>query len=381
MNPWEIWLWPWIVASALARRALETIHGSIETIDNNAALALNESEWVSPNHVTVELDAMSLRDFSLAPSKQRPVLVVAPCALHDARIADLAAGHSLIEALRDNDCRRLFLIEWKSATAKTKLRTIDSYLSDLNVAMDDIGPPVDLIGLCQGGWLSLIYAARFREKVRRLVLVGAPIDVMAEPSQPSARARMTPDAVIDDIIRAGNGLVLGRTLLDLWPQADDESAFIVDALQFPGPPVNEKGRRTIETFRRWQQRPLNLPGPYFSEVCAWVFRENRIAAGRFCALGRRVDLRELHCPLFLLAGDRDSIATPGQVLAAATLTGAHACDIETAMAPCGHLALFVGQDTLKSIWPRIARWLSEEGIREGKSRSATRGSPSVGLPP
>jgi pimeloyl-ACP methyl ester carboxylesterase len=54
------------------------------------------------------------------------------------------------------------------------LRTIDSYLSDLNVAVDDIGPPVDLIGLCQGGWLSLVYAARFAGKVRRLVLAGAP---------------------------------------------------------------------------------------------------------------------------------------------------------------------------------------------------------------
>jgi poly(3-hydroxyalkanoate) synthetase len=68
--------------------------------------------------------------------------------LHDATIADLSSGHSLIETLRANGCSRLFLIEWKSATAKTKLRTIDSYLCDLNVAVDDIGPPVDLIGLC-----------------------------------------------------------------------------------------------------------------------------------------------------------------------------------------------------------------------------------------
>jgi len=36
--------------------------------------------------------------------------------------------------------------EWKSATAKTKLRMIDSHLCDLKVVMDDIGPPVDLIG-------------------------------------------------------------------------------------------------------------------------------------------------------------------------------------------------------------------------------------------
>ena len=214
MNPWEIWLWPWIVASALTRRALETVDGSMEANDGDAALPrVSELEWASPNDVTIELDAMRVRDFSVARGKQRSTLIVAPFALHDARIADLSSGHSLIETLRANGCSRLFLVEWKSATAKIKLPTIDSHLCDLNVVVDDIGPPVDLIGLCQGGWLSLVYAARFTQKVRRLVLAGAPIDLMAEPSIPSAEARMTPEAAIDDMIRAGDGLVLGRTLL------------------------------------------------------------------------------------------------------------------------------------------------------------------------
>ena len=272
MNPWEIWLWPWIAASTLTRGALETGRGSMEANDGDVALPrVSEPEWASPNHVTSEFDAMRVRDFSVAWSKQRSTLIVAPFALHDARIADLSSGHSLIETLRANGCSRLFLVEWKSATAKTKLRTIDSYLCDLNVAVDDIGPPVDLIGLCQGGWLSLVYAARFAGKVRRLVLAGAPIDLMAEPSLPSAEARITPEAVIDDMIRAGDGLVLGRTLLELWPREHDESAFVIDALQFPGAPANEKDRRTVETFLRWQRRTLDLPGPYFLEVSTGSF--------------------------------------------------------------------------------------------------------------
>ena len=81
MNPWEIWLWPWIVASALTRRAR-----SMEANDGDAALPrVSEPEWASPNHVTIELDAMRLRDFSVARGKRRPTLIVAPFALHDAR--------------------------------------------------------------------------------------------------------------------------------------------------------------------------------------------------------------------------------------------------------------------------------------------------------
>ena len=67
MNPWEIWLWPWIAASALTRRALETGHGSMEANDGDATLPrVSEPEWASPNHVTIELDAMRVRDFSVA---------------------------------------------------------------------------------------------------------------------------------------------------------------------------------------------------------------------------------------------------------------------------------------------------------------------------
>jgi hypothetical protein len=72
MNPWEIWLWPWIAASALTRRALETGHGSMEANDGDAALPrLSEPEWASSNHVTIELDVMRVRDH-LKSAASRP---------------------------------------------------------------------------------------------------------------------------------------------------------------------------------------------------------------------------------------------------------------------------------------------------------------------
>jgi pimeloyl-ACP methyl ester carboxylesterase len=50
--------------------------------------------------------------------------------------------------------------------------SIDDYLCTLNVLVDELGG-VDLVGLCQGGWMALIYAARFLAKVRKLALAGA----------------------------------------------------------------------------------------------------------------------------------------------------------------------------------------------------------------
>jgi pimeloyl-ACP methyl ester carboxylesterase len=59
---------------------------------------------------------------------------------------------------------------------------IDDYLAHLNIMVDEIGIPVDLIGLCQGGWMVLVYAARFPGKVRKLVLAG--LRLMSAPRLP-----------------------------------------------------------------------------------------------------------------------------------------------------------------------------------------------------
>jgi hypothetical protein len=77
-----------------------------------------EGEWASSNRVAIELEGMWLRHFSVDSNGRPAALVVAPLALHNARVADLAPGDSLIEALRANGCSRLFLTDWKSATAR-----------------------------------------------------------------------------------------------------------------------------------------------------------------------------------------------------------------------------------------------------------------------
>ena len=352
MNPWSIWIWPWATAMDMHRRAMESLGEVDETV------ARDEPEWTTPSRVVVDLAALRLRDFSLTQEGRHPTLVVAPFALHDAALADLAPGHSLVETLLANGCSRLFLAEWKSATMETRLHTIDTQLAALNVAVDDTGSPVDLIGLCQGGWLSLVYAARFPRKVRRLVLAGAPVDITAAPSVLSTAANPITGVMIDELIRLGDGLVRGRHMANLWPRELDETSRVMESLQLAGPPATDAERRAEAIFTRWDRRTLDLPAPYYRQVIDWFYRENRLAVGTFPALGRQINLRNLHCPLFLLAGARDLIAPPAQVFAAASLVAASESDIETAQADCGHLALFMGQRTLIEEWPRIARWLA-----------------------
>jgi poly(3-hydroxyalkanoate) synthetase len=356
MTPWDLWVWPWTSTFDVFRRGLELTAAAGRPVE--PAPVPEEPEWATPNRLTLDLNELRLRDFSEGARNGRPVLIVAPYALHDAAIADLAPGHSLVQTLRASGCSELFLIEWKSATNETRSNTIDSLLSALNIAVGELGERVSVVGICQGGWLSLVYALRFPSKVRRLALAGAPIDTSAARSGFSC-AHSVSRLFVEELIRSGDGRVLGRQTAALWPRETDEASRLVASLQLEGSPDSDENHAAADLFRRWDRRTLDLPGPYYRQVYRWLYCENRLAEGGFEALGRRVDIEELECPLFLLAGEDDVIAPPAQAFAAVSHLASRRNAVETALAPCGHLGLFLGRRTLTEQWPRIAKWLQE----------------------
>ncbi|WP_424361063.1 alpha/beta fold hydrolase [Methylocystis parvus] len=350
---WDIWtrdLWALPFATMEAwRRALEL---PLEPHREGP-------HWSTPARLVLEVGLLRLWDFSRDGGDAAPLVILSPYALHDAQLADLAPGHSLVGALLARGCTRLYVVEWASATAQTQLYGIDNLLAELNVAIDEIGAPADLIGLCQGGWLSLLYAARFPKKTRRMVIVGAPIDMRAEPSVLSEPVDRTSDFALDRLIGAGGGIVRGAHMAPLWPREDCAEQRIVDALQI-APPFDSA---TVAAFQAWDRRLLDLPGPYYREVIQYLYRDNLLAAGGFRALGRPVDLRALDHPLFLLAGSQDGVTPPAQLLALKDIVRR---DVETAVAGCGHLALFMGRRTLENEWRRIAQWISGQEADGGR---------------
>jgi poly(3-hydroxyalkanoate) synthetase len=110
-------------------------------------------------------------------------------------------------------------------------------------------------------------------------------------------------------------------------------------------------------FRDWHAWTVDLPGTYYLQVVEQVYKDNRLATGRFVALGRRIDLSALRCPVFLLAGRDDDVVAPEQIFASERFIDSRRCTVQKIVAPCGHLGLFMGKAILAEIWPGIARWL------------------------
>lgn len=357
------WFWPLQLASHFATHQLEEFNRGLRTIAEATRLEHGlEPEFASPNRIALDLHTMRLRDFS-RPGPRRheiPTLIDAPYAGHTAVIADYADDQSLVRSLLDNGITRLFLTDWKSATYQMKDYDIDNYLAEMHVAVDEAGGQVNLIGLCQGGWMSAMYAARYPHKVNRLVLAGAPIDTAAGEGAIRNISHILPLADYRNLVNMGGGLFLGRFMLEAWKSSKPSHHYFqkyVDLYEHIDDPAYVKKQ---EAFEAWYENPINLPGRWYLQAVEELFQQNRLVKGTFTGLGKTLSLADIKCPVTLLAGEDDDITTPEQVMNAEQYLGTAAEEIVKVMVPGGHIGLFMGAHALNDYWPDIARWLQQK---------------------
>ncbi|MEZ5785745.1 MAG: alpha/beta fold hydrolase [Xanthobacteraceae bacterium] len=349
--------WPMAMAAMLAERGIELYARNLKFVEEEIKIhGTLRPELATPNRVRLDLRTMTLRDYGTA--RGIPTLVDAPYAGHTAVIADYHKGQSLVETLLANGVEHVALTDWKSATEDMKDLEIDNYLADMVVAIDDLGGRVNLVGLCQGGWVTAMIAARFPEKVNALVLAGAPIDTDAGKGPIKRLSHELPLTFYEELVELGGGLMRGKFMLQGWKNMHPAQHYIKEHIELYEHIDDPDYISKKEVFEAWYENPVDLPGRWYLQAIRQLFKENRLAKGKFTALGRRLDLRAITCPTYLLAGGDDDITTPEQVLDTAKYVGTPSDDIVRKTAPGGHIGLFMGARTLKEYWPDIGQWLA-----------------------
>src|ERR1700731_1720680 len=351
--PYAAFFWPALAAAAAAEAASSAVADFWRHDGEGTA---QEPEGATPSKIALELRSVRLRDLTRAESGV-PTLLCTPLALHGAAVADLAAEHSLVAALRGAGIERLFMADWRSASADMRFLGIDDYLADLNVLVDHVGGLVDLVGLCQGGWLSLVYAGRFPGKVRKLVMAGAPIDIAARPSALSTIATATPLTMFQSLVDLGDGRLMGRNVARFWGNDSVDANDIHQSLQTLQPIGSPEFTRLEAIFKKWNSWTIDVPGTYYLEITEKLYKRNELAAGSFVALGQKINLSSLRLPIYLLAGSEDRVVAPEQLIAVERLVATRPEYLRHEIAPSDHLGLFMGKRTLEEYWPRIVHWM------------------------
>ncbi|HEX4585455.1 MAG TPA: alpha/beta fold hydrolase [Burkholderiaceae bacterium] len=361
--------WPLAAALAMGQAELELFRKNLKFVleANKVDHGLKPS-FATPNTVLLDLHTLALRDFGLPAEAANaakagrdgtaiPTVVVAPYAGHSAAIADYHDGQSLVQTLRAAGLARVLVTDWKSASLQMRDYDIDNYLAELTVCIDDLGGRVNLVGLCQGGWMSAMLAARFPDRIATLVLAGAPIDTHAGDGPLKKMVESSPPGFYEELVALGGGLMRGRVMLRGWKNMHPDEQYLDKYVRLYQHIDDPDYLSKTEAFSSWYENTIDLPGRWYLQAIIELFKENRLAEGRFVGLGKRLSLSSIRCPVYLLAGESDDITPKEQVFAAEKLVGTPAADIAKAMVPGGHIGLFMGSKALKTNWPQIAKWI------------------------
>jgi poly(3-hydroxybutyrate) depolymerase len=317
-------------------------------------------EWATHNKQLTVLHTFTLRDFSGSyVGDETPVLILPPYAGHTSVIADFHKKQSLVESLLGHGLKRVLVTDWHSATMVMKDYDIDNYLEEIHIAVNDLGGHVNLIGLCQGGWMASLYTARFPEQVASLVLAGSPIDTHAGKGQIEDAATKLPMSFFEGLVASGGGLLLGSHMLEGFKSMHPEKQYVDKYIELYEHIDDVDYIKRTENFERWYEYTLNLPGLWYLQVIRDLFKGNKFIKGKFVALGKTLNPKDIHCPLYLLAGEQDDITPKEQVFAAEKYFGTPKTKIVKDLATGGHIGLFMGTQALENNWPKIAKWVIE----------------------
>jgi polyhydroxyalkanoate synthase len=263
----------------------------------------------------------------------------------------------------------VFLIEWGSPDGSDRFLDMHDYVNRyLDHCVEQVlrirgEEQVNLVGVCQGGTLSLCYTAQHPERVRNLITMVTPVDFHTPNDLISKWVRhVDVDALVD---KFGNvsGETLNGVFLSLLPFRLMSQKY-VGFLDIANDPAQ------VENFLRMEQwifdSPDN-PGEMFRQFSNWFYKENRLKKGTLAVSGKPVDLKQVTMPLLNIYATQDHIVPPASSTCLQELVGSK--DYTTHAVPSGHIGIYVSSKT-KELPATIANWLKERQPATGDRRPA-----------
>jgi polyhydroxyalkanoate synthase len=289
-----------------------------------------------------------------AAAPARPILICFAL-VNRPYILDLQPDRSLVRRLLEAG-HTVYLIDWGDADDSDRCTDLEDYLEwhlggcVAHVLHSHERAALDLLGVCQGGVLSLCYTALHPQQVANLVTVTTPVDFHTADNLLSKWVR---DLDVDLIRATGNvpGEVLNTLFLSLMPLRLAQHKYV--RLLASGP-----DQRAVEDFVRMEKWIFDSPpqaAAALAQFVRWFYQENRLLRGTLEIGGRPVNLRDIRQPVLNLYANHDHIVPAAACAAMEHCIGSQdyqGCAINT-----GHIGMYVSRAACEEIPARITAWL------------------------
>jgi polyhydroxyalkanoate synthase subunit PhaC len=287
-----------------------------------------------------------------------PAVMICYAMINRPYMMDLQPDRSLIRRLLERGVD-VFLIDWGYPDGADRFLDLNDYVNRYllhcaNKVCELRGESqVNLVGVCQGGTLSLCFTALHPERVRNLITMVTPVD------------GQTPDDVLSKWVRqldvgalvAAHGNIPGEWLnagfATLMPFRLLSQKY-VSLLDMVG------DRDKLENFLRmekWIFDSPDQPGAVFEEFITNVYQHNRLINGELQIGGRTVNLSAIKQPVFNIYATEDHLVPPAASRCLQQYVGTK--DYSELAVSGGHIGLYVSSKAQTAVPMAIAQWLRE----------------------
>ncbi len=279
-------------------------------------------------------------------------------------IFDLRPGNSFVEFLLAEGYD-VFLVDWGVPDEEDAEMGLAEYVCDeLHWAVRETliasgAEELTLLGWCIGGTLCAMYCALHPGgPVRNALLLTTPID----PSG-SLYTRWVGGEDFDvDLIADSYGAVPGSGIDTANKLMKPVTNYVTTNRRlFMSVLAGKDVRAGHQAMAKWVADNPPFAGRAFREWITWMYKENRLVAGRLRLRGQRVDLRRIEQNLLILTADGDHIAPPAGTLPLIDLVSSK--DVTHLGRSGGHIGLMAGSRARTEIWPELSDWLAERSDR------------------
>lgn len=298
---------------------------------------------------------------------KRPPVLVSYALVGRYTVLDLQPDRSFLGSLMEAGLD-VYVIDWGHPNRACRYDDLGDYVEGYLDAFVDATrahsgeDAINLLGICQGGVLSLCYAALFPQKIRNLILAVTPVDFHADIAEPhpgrgfmNVWARSLEAADIDLLVDTlGNvpGDIGGMAFTMMTPMRSlaKYNLTLVEASQDEAKLMN---------FLRMEKWLADRPAHAGAAARQWLnelYRENRLVRGELVLSGMRVDLKNVTMPVLNVYTETDHIIPPPMTRGLRGRTGSS--DYTEFVAKGGHIGVMVaGGSARRALQGTLSSWI------------------------
>ncbi|MFT5112133.1 MAG: polyhydroxyalkanoate synthase [Parasphingorhabdus sp.] len=271
---------------------------------------------------------------------------------------DLEPGRSFIANLLEEGLP-VYLLDWGYPDVTDQFLSLHDYIFDfIDEAVDQVTThsgkqSINLLGVCQGGTLSLCYSAARKEKVRTLITTVTPVDFHTPDNLLTAWFK---DVDVKSLASAcGNvpGNFLNWVFVSLKP-------FTLGAGKYVDMLSHAQDQEKLSTFLNMERWILDSPdqaGNAFCEFVSEFYQKNALVKGQLNIGGESIQLSNIDQPVLNIYALQDHLVPRS----ASTVLGGlvHSADYSEEAIDAGHIGLFTSRKKCAEVAKTIGTWLKE----------------------